>query len=101
MVGAVQNVEKTQVDKSQSGLMPARVEPDEAGVAGQFEGANFAARWHKAKNGDDVKAEPRERWMDGKAGLLRLNWVFQQHIEHGLVPVYVCVVRKRRPGDVS
>ena len=33
MVGAVENVEKTQVDKSQSGLVPARVEADETGIA--------------------------------------------------------------------
>src|SRR2546430_552855 len=101
MVGAVENVEKTQVDKSQSGLVPARVDADETGIASEFECENFAAGWNKPKDGYDAQTQARKRWMDGKAGLLRLNWVFERHVEHGLVPVNVCVVRKGRPRDVS
>src|SRR5437879_6915809 len=101
MVGAVENVEKTQVDKSPSGLVPARVEADETGIASEFERANFAAGWNKPKDGYDAQTQPRERRMNGKTGLLRLNWVFEQHVEQGLVPVDVCVVRKGRSVDVG
>src|SRR5437660_10823657 len=87
MVGAVENVEKTQVDKSQSGLVPARVEADEIGIASEFESANFAAGREKPKDGYDAQTQPRERRMNGKTGLLRLNWVFERHVEHGLVPI--------------
>src|SRR5260370_34770267 len=65
MVGAVQNVEKTQVDKSQGRLMPPRVEADQAGIAGEFERANSATGWQKPKNGDDAQAEAREAGMNG------------------------------------
>src|SRR2546421_8628046 len=75
MVGAVENVEKTQVDKSQSGLVPARVETDETGIAGEFECTHFSAGRQKPKDGYDAQTQPRERRMNGKTGLLRLNWV--------------------------
>ena len=101
MVGAVKNVEKTQVDEAEGGLVPARVEPDEAGIPGEFERANFAARWHKTKNSDDAQAQARERGMDGKTRLFRLDWVFEQHVEHGLVPIDIGVVRKRGASDVG
>src|SRR5438552_114116 len=80
MVGAVENVEKTQVDKSQSGLVPARVETDETGIAGEFECTHFSAGRQKPKDGYDAQTQPRERRMNGKTGLLRLNWVFEQHV---------------------
>src|SRR5260370_19999083 len=56
MVGAVQNVEKTQVDKSQGRLMPPRVEADQDGIAGEFERANSADGWQEPKHGDHEQA---------------------------------------------
>src|SRR5437016_3819208 len=73
MVGAVENVEETQVDKSQSGLVPARVETDETGIAGEFECTHFSAGRQKPKDGYDAQTQPRERRMTGKPGLLRLK----------------------------
>src|SRR5256886_3923289 len=80
MVGAVENVEKTQVDKSQSGLVPARVETDETGIAGEFECTHFSAGRQKPKDGYDAQTQPRERRMNGTTGLLRLTWEFEQHV---------------------
>src|SRR5437016_2697293 len=57
MVNAVKNVEKTQVDKTQSRLLPPRVEPDEAGIADEFERADSAAGCQKPKDGDDAQAQ--------------------------------------------
>src|ERR1700739_2531361 len=101
MVGAVQNVEKTEIDETQSGLKPARVGPDTAGIASEFERANPAAGRQKPKNGNDAQAQPRKCRVNGKARLLRLDWIFEQHVEHGLVPIDVCIVRKGRPDDVG
>ncbi len=101
MVGAIKNVEKTQVDKSQGGLVPPRVESDEARIAVEFERANPAAGWQKAKNSDHAQAQPRHRRMDGKTGLLRLDRVFEKHVEHGLVPIDVRVIGQRWTGHVS
>src|SRR5467141_3802941 len=99
MVGAVENMEKTQIDKSQGRLVPPRIEADKALIAGEFERANAAAGRQKPKNGDHTQAQARESRVNGKAGLLRLDRILEQNVEHGLVPKDVCVVRERRSGD--
>ncbi len=38
--------------------MPLGVEPDQAGIADEFESANPAAGWQKPKNSDYAKAQP-------------------------------------------
>src|SRR6266852_826902 len=47
MVGAVENVEKTQIHKPHGRLVPPRIEVDEARIAVEFERANSAAGWQK------------------------------------------------------
>ncbi len=100
MVGAVENVEKTQVHEAHCRLVPPRIEVDEARIAVEFERANSAAGRQKSKNYDHAQAQPRKRWVNGKLGLFRLDRVLEQHAEHGLIPIDVRIVRKRRPGDV-
>src|SRR5216683_3251909 len=100
VVGAVENVEKTQVDKSQGRLVPPRIEVDKARIAGEFERANSTAGRQKPKNGDHTQAQARESRVNGKTGLLRLDRVLEQHVEHGLVPKDVRIVRKRRSRNV-
>ena len=39
MVGAVEDVEEAQLDESEGGLMPARIEPHEPRIALKLEGA--------------------------------------------------------------
>ena len=51
--------------------------------------------------GADDRRSPRQRRVDGKTGLLRLDRVFEQHVEHGLVPIDVRVIGQRWTGDVG
>src|ERR1700747_836266 len=76
MIGTVKNVKKTEIDETQSCLVPTRVEPDDAEIAGEFERANSAADRQEPKYGDDAQAQPRKRRVNGKARLVRLDSVF-------------------------
>src|SRR5258707_12313902 len=78
MVGAVENVEKTQIDKSQGRLAPPRIETDKTRIASEFERANSAASRQKPKNGDHSQAQARESRGNGKPGLLRLDRTLDQ-----------------------
>src|SRR5258708_12167060 len=68
MIGAVENMEKTQVHEAHGRLMPARIEVYQAGIAVEFECANSASGRQKPKNGDYTKAQARKTRVDGKPG---------------------------------
>src|SRR5258708_3576023 len=69
MVGAVKNVEKTQVHEPRGRLVPPRIEVDEAGIAVEFECANSADGWQKPKNGDYAEAQARKRRVNENPAL--------------------------------
>ena len=50
MVGSFEYVLKAKFNESKCRLMPARIEPDEAGIPHEFEGPHGAAGWQKAEN---------------------------------------------------
>src|SRR5205809_7094396 len=65
MVGAVKNVEKTQVDEAEGGLVPARVEPDEAGFPGKSEGRNSPPGGTKRRKSAKGRAKAGDAgWME-------------------------------------
>ena len=82
LIGALANsiVPEFQLNESQRGLMPPRVQPDQTGITGELESANDAARRQEPKNGDHSQAQPREPGMDRKAGSLRPNRVLQPYV---------------------
>ena len=52
VVDAVQDVEEPQLDEPQGGLVPSRIEPDQARITGVLEGANNATGRQEPKDGD-------------------------------------------------
>ncbi len=64
VVGAVEDVEEAQLDESPRRLVPARIEPHDAGIAPQLE-CPFHAAWStKSQRRHDAHAEPAERGID-------------------------------------
>src|SRR5260370_1020708 len=87
VVGAIEDVEKTEVDKAQRRLMPPRIETNQAGIAVEFERAAFTAGRNEAQNGDNAQAQARKARLNGKARDIGLNWRIEQHVQQGLVPI--------------
>ena len=82
------------------GLVPARIEADEARVADQFEGADGAVGREKPQGRDDAHAEPRDRRVDRERGPVRTDVELQQHVEQRLIPEDPRVGVERRAHDV-
>ncbi len=100
MIGAVEDVEEPELDELPCGLPPARVEPDESGIAVELEGAHRAAWRQKAHHGQRADAQPREPRRDREVRALRLDRILEQHVEQPLAPDKLGVRRERRRGDV-
>jgi hypothetical protein len=76
-------------DKPERGLTPTRIEMHQAGVAVEFECAGRATGGQKAQRRGDITAKPVDARTDGKLRVVRLDRIFEQHIEQLLVPVEV------------
>ena len=100
VVDPVQDVEEPQLDESQGGLVPSRIEPDQARITGVLEGANNATGRQEPKDGDHSQRQPPEPEVDRKVGLIRLNRVLEQHVEHPLLPIEFRVVWQALAHDV-
>src|SRR5690242_13142868 len=100
MVGAVENVKKTKLNKIQRSLIPAGIKSHQTGIAVEFERANCAARRSEAKNGDDPQTQARKPRLNAKTRTIRLNRGIEQNVQQSLVPRYVSGFRQRRAGDV-
>src|SRR5215472_1588837 len=101
VVGSVEDMEKAQVHKAQSSLMPAWIETNQAGVAIEFERANFAPRKNQAQNRDDAQPQARKPRLDRKTRAIRLNRSVEQNIQQGLIPKHIGGIGKRRAAEVS
>src|SRR5258705_13661947 len=86
MVGTVENMVKARFDEPQRGLMPARIEPDQSGVAVEFESANRTAGRQKAQRDDDLQSQPLQLRAYRKVGAAGIDRVLEHHIEQTLVP---------------
>ena len=100
VIGAVENMEKAQLDEAERGLVPARVERHHPGIAGEFVGAHCSARGKESKHGDDARGKPLEPGPDGETGAIGLNRVFEQHVKQQLIPDDVGTAGELGPGDV-
>jgi hypothetical protein len=79
-------VEEAQADESKRGLMPPRIETDEPGIAGEFERAHSSTGWQKAENRHDSEGEPCEIWADRESRRIGRDWVFEEHVQHRVIP---------------
>ena len=100
MVGAVEDVPEAQPDEPERGLVPARIETDEARIALELERAHRAAGGQEPERGDHAQAETAERGMDREAGALGTDRILEEHVEHRLAPVDLGVVGQGRARDV-
>ncbi len=71
VIDAVQDMEKAQRDEASGGLVPAWIQADESGIAGQLERALRARRRHESQDGDDLHAQPRQRRLDRERRSIR------------------------------
>ena len=100
MVGAVQDVPEPGHDKTQSGVVPARIEPNQAGIAMKLECARDAVGRHEAQRGGHLLTKAVDARVDGEFGMRGADRVFEQDIEQLLVPVELQIVREPRPLHV-
>src|SRR5215472_10703577 len=101
MIGAIENVKKTEVNKVQRGLIPAGIQTNQAGIAVEFERPGFAAGRNEAKNSDDAQPQAPKARLNRKPRLVRLYRRVEQHVQQRLVPSYVRGIRQRRASDVG
>src|SRR5262245_26679954 len=100
MIGPVQDVEESRLDKPQRRLAPARIEPDQARIAGELEGANNSAGRQEPNNSDHAQTQLRKSRADRKVRRVRMNRVLEQHVEQPLVPIELRVIWQPRARDV-
>ena len=72
---------KPSLNEPERGLIPARIEPDQAHVARILEGADGAARRQEPQHRDRPLAEPRKPRVDRELGPIRLDRVLDQHVD--------------------
>src|SRR5882762_723567 len=78
VIDAVEDVEESELDELERRLMPARIEPDDSGIAEEFERAHRTAWRHEAEHGDGAQSKSIELQPDREARLIRLNRVLEQ-----------------------
>ena len=81
-------------------LVPARIEMEKARIAMEFEIARSAGRRHEAQIRRDPQAIAVDARMDRELRDLRLDRIFQQHVEQLLIPVELEIVGHSRPEQV-
>ena len=101
MVGAVEDVLEAHRHEPERGLVPARVEADDPGVAPQLERPLGPARRQEPQDGDDPQAHPLEARADREVGPVGLDVVVEEDVEHRLLPDDLGVGGQQRALDVG
>src|SRR5215469_3437817 len=101
MIGAVEDVIETHDDESRGGLIPARIEMDQARVAQKFESADRAIRRDETQAGGDAQSEAAEFGVDGKTVAIVLNGVIEEDVEQDLVPDDIGGRRQSGAGNMG
>src|ERR1019366_8721668 len=100
MVGPIQDVKEAQLHELPGGLEPPRVQANEAGIAEELKRADRAARRQETKGDDYARGQPVEAGMNREVGLVGLNGILEEHVQHQLVPENARAVRELRTSDV-
>src|SRR5574342_568178 len=77
-VHTVDHVSESEADELLHDLVPAGIEPDDARIAVQLEGANAAAGRKKPYDGQRSQAEPAQPRLERESRPLRANRIFEQ-----------------------
>ena len=94
VIDAIEDVEKPFLRKQVEGLVPPRIQVDDAGVGVDVEGALGLAGLQEAQHDVDLQAEPGQRRADRKIGLIGGDRVLERDVEHALFPVDVHALRQ-------
>ena len=86
MIRAVENVEEPFASEQVERLEPARIEVNNAGVRMDVEHAFRLSGLQEAQANVYAQAQPGQAGMDREVGLVRLNRIFEEHVEHALLP---------------
>ncbi len=73
---------------------------NEAGIAEKFKRADCAARRQKAKRNGDARGQPVKGRMDREVRLVGLDGIFEEHVQHQLVPENGRAICEFRTHDV-
>ena len=81
--------------------MPARIEPQQPRIAVELEGAHRAARRQETQRGRNTQGQAVDVHPHGEFRAIGPDRVFQQHVQHLLVPIEVDIAGERRTFDVG
>ena len=101
MIDAVEDVVEAEPHEAQRGLVPARIERDEPGIADELERALGLTRRLEPQHGHDAEAEAREPRIDREPRLIRRDRVVERDVEQRLVPRQRGVGRQRRAAQCA
>ena len=96
VVRPVEDVEEAEGDEPKGGLMPSRIQPDQARIAGQLEGPDRASGREEPKDGHHPQPQPPEPGMDGEPRSWRAYRVLEPQVEQALVPIELRPLPQRR-----
>ena len=101
VVGAFEDVLEAEHDEAPDRLVPARIEPHQTGIAFELVDALGHAGGQKTDRGNHRERKSFELRIDGEIRAIRLDRIFEQHIEDALFPKDRRVRRKRRARDMG
>src|ERR1700674_2465207 len=73
---------------------------NEAWIANELKRAHRSVGRMKPKNDDHALAQSAQSGMDRKPGLVRMNRILKQHVEHCLIPKNLRIARQLWPGNM-
>ena len=96
VIHAVEDVGEAQPHEAKRGLVPAGIEHDSAGIPCELVETLATGGGQEAQYRRDPHPQSFQAGQDGKLRPIRRNPVFEQHIQHYLLPIDLCAFRKRR-----
>ena len=92
----IENVLEPERHEAERRLVPARVQPHEPRIAEVFERALCIVRQDESQDRRGPNAQVRERWPDREPRRGRRDRIFDQHVEHRLLPRQIHRIGQRR-----
>ena len=99
MVHAVENVGESELYEPKRGLVPAGIERDPSRVPGVLVEPLASIGRQEAQYGRNPHPQPFEAGQDGKIRTIRRDPVFEQRVQHHLLPVDLRALAEGRTPD--
>ena len=102
MVGAIEDMQKSQLHKPQRRLMPAWIERHQTWIALELIGSHHrAAGRQKPQHRDHAGGQTLEPRANREGSPLGLNRVFKQHVQQHLIPDQIGAAGRPRSLHMS